>query len=212
MKKTVLLLLLISLSLFLGASPSRERMEALEAKEHASSLPISDSSPLLSLIHEAYLEEENTVITLEYSASSLLFSSVSPEKEIILSSDKDDTALFVDGERVSKGNIRENAVLLLPSLEAAYSALEDQSLFQTKKKLSYIGDGWNTTIIFPESGKEAECTFTFVDSNKDSWKVLGRIEKDKIPLSFSPTSIFRLPHFILDEVQKNGEERNGIYW
>ncbi|MGN1164194.1 MAG: hypothetical protein ACI4S4_05215, partial [Candidatus Ornithospirochaeta sp.] len=161
MKKTVIILLFLVSALSLQASPSAERAEAIGIREYMESLTPYASSPVLSIIHEAYLENEETAIVLEYSQSSLIFTSVSKEAEVVVSADIDDTALYIDGERIGKGNVRKNAPLLLPLLEAAYSALEDESNFRTSEKLSYHGDEWNTTIVFPEDGTDAEIYVSF---------------------------------------------------
>ena len=212
MKRTALFLLSITTALMLWASPSKERAEALYARAYAANLHYGDESPVLSLIHEAYLESEETKITLEYSDSALSFSSLSPSSSILVTADKDETRLFVDGERIGKENIRKSADLILPSLVATYSALEDQSLFSTKEKLTYIGEDWATTVTFPKEERDAEIEFSFLDGEGSSWRVWGTIQNDKIPLSFSPLTPYRLPYFKILGVLKNGEERNPIYW
>ena len=121
-------------------------------------------------------------------------------------------SLYLNNELVGKKTLSDNILLFEKALSDITQILSYPDNFKVTEIKKYYGENWETTLCWPLEEREIKVEIEYIDTNDSLWFISGNIEKDKINDTFTPLNIFSTPYFVLNEVKKDGEERNKGLW
>ena len=150
--------------------------------------------------------------SVEYSSSYLYYSLELLEDKVELKITEEGVSLFLNDKLVGGKALSENILLFEEALSNITEILSSPDNFEVTEIKKYYGDNWESTLYWPIEERSIKAEIKYTDSNNSLWFISGHIEKDKIKDTFSPLNIFVAPYFVLEDVKKNGEERDRRLW
>ena len=150
--------------------------------------------------------------TVEYSSTYLYYSLFLLDDIVELKVTEDGVSLYLNNELVGEKTLSDNILLFEEALSDITQILSYPDNFKVTEIKKYYGENWETTLCWPLEEREIKVEIEYIDTNDSLWFISGNIEKDKIKDTFTPLNIFSTPYFILNEVKKDGEERNKRLW
>ena len=149
---------------------------------------------------------------IEYSSSYLFYSLDMAEDNVELKVTDEGVSLFLNNELVGGKALSDNILLFEEALSNITDILSSPDNFAVTEIKKYYGDNWETTLYWTMEERNIKAEIKYTDSNNSTWLISGYIEKDKIKETFSPLNIFSMPYFVLDNIDKDGEERDKRLW
>ena len=150
--------------------------------------------------------------TVEYSSTYLYYSLFLLDDNVELKVTEDGVSLYLNNELVGEKTLSDNILLFEEALSDITQILSYPDNFKVTEIKKYYGENWETTLCWPLEEREIKVEIEYIDTNNSLWFISGHIEKDKIKDTFSPLNIFVAPYFVLEDVKKNGEERDRRLW
>ena len=149
---------------------------------------------------------------VEYGESYLYYSLILDGHKIELKASEDGALLFLDDTQVGREVLSENILLFEKAFIYIDEVLSSPEGFTTTEIKKYYGERWETSLYWNEGERIVRAEILYVPNDDSSWFISGYIEKDKIKDTFTPLNIFVQPYFILERVEKDGEERDMRLW
>ena len=149
---------------------------------------------------------------VEYGESYLYYSLILGGHKIELKASEDGALLFLDDIQVGREVLSENILLFEKAFIYIDEVLSSPEGFTTTEIKKYYGERWETSLYWNEGERIVRAEILYVPNDDSSWFISGYIEKDKIKDTFTPLNIFVQPYFILERVEKDGEERDMRLW
>ena len=106
----------------------------------------------------------------------------------------------------------ENILLFEKAFIYIDEVLSSPEGFTTTEIKKYYGERWEAFLYWNEGERIVRAEILYTQNDDSSWFISGCIEKDKIKDTFTPLNIFVQPYFILERVEKDGEERDMRLW
>ena len=150
--------------------------------------------------------------SVEYSSSYLYYSLELLEDKVELKVTEEGVSLFLNDKLVGGKALSENILLVEEAFSNITEILSSPDNFEVTEIKKYYGDNWESTLYWPIEERSIKAEIKYTDSNNSLWFISGHIEKDKITETFSPLNIFVAPYFVLEDVEKDGEERDRRLW
>ena len=150
--------------------------------------------------------------SVEYSSSYLYYSLELLEDKVELKVTEEGVSLFLNDKLVGGKALSENILLFEEAFSNITEILSSPDNFEVTEIKKYYGDNWESTLYWPIEERSIKAEIKYTDSNNSLWFISGHIEKDKITETFSPLNIFVAPYFVLEDVKKDGEERDRRLW
>ena len=150
--------------------------------------------------------------SVENSSSYLYYSLELLEDKVELKVTEEGVSLFLNDKLVGGKALSENILLFEEAFSNITEILSSPDNFEVTEIKKYYGDNWESTLYWPIEERNIKAEIKYTDSNNSLWFISGHIEKDKIKDTFSPLNIFVAPYFVLEDVKKNGEERDRRLW
>ena len=150
--------------------------------------------------------------SVEYSSSYLYYSLELLEDKVELKVTEEGVSLFLNDKLVGGKALSENILLFEEAFSNITEILSSPDNFEVTEIKKYYGDNWESTLYWPIEERNIKAEIKYTDSNNSLWFISGHIEKDKITETFSPLNIFVAPYFVLEDVKKDGEERDRRLW
>ena len=150
--------------------------------------------------------------SVEYSSSYLYYSLELLEDKVELKVTEEGVSLFLNDKLVGGKALSENILLFEEAFSNITEILSSPDNFEVTEIKKYYGDNWESTLYWPIEERNIKAEIKYTDSNNSLWFISGHIEKDKIKDTFSPLNIFIAPYFVLEDVKKDGEERDRRLW
>ena len=163
-----------------------------------------------SIIIRYSSEDGNTFV--EYGESYLYYSLILDGHKIELKASEDGALLFLDDTQVGRDVLSENILLFEKAFIYIDEVLSSPEGFMTTEIKKYYGERWETFLYWNEGEGIVRAEILYTPNDDSSWFISGYIEKDKIKDTFTPLNIFVQPYFILERVEKDGEERDMRLW
>ena len=163
-----------------------------------------------SIIIRYSSEDGNTFV--EYGESYLYYSLILDDHKIELKASEDGALLFLDDTQVGRDVLSENILLFEKAFIYIDEVLSSPEGFMTTEIKKYYGERWETFLYWNEGERIVRAEILYTPNDDSSWFISGYIEKDKIKDTFTPLNIFVQPYFILERVEKDGEERAMRLW
>lgn len=173
-------------------------------------LDTDTSNSSSSIIIRYSSEDGNTFV--EYGESYLYYSLILDGHKIELKASEDGALLFLDDTQVGREVLSENILLFERAFIYIDEVLSSPEGFTTTEIKKYYGESWETSLYWNEGERIVRAEILYVPNDDSSWFISGYIEKDKIKDTFTPLNIFVQPYFILERVEKDGEERDMRLW
>lgn len=173
-------------------------------------LDTDTSNSSSSIIIRYSSEDGNTFV--EYGESYLYYSLILDGHKIELKASEDGALLFLDNTQVGREVLSENILLFERAFIYIDEVLSSPEGFTTTEIKKYYGESWETSLYWNEGERIVRAEILYVPNDDSSWFIFGYIEKDKIKDTFTPLNIFVQPYFILERVEKDGEERDMRLW
>ena len=171
----------------------------------------SDASEVPSSLIMKYSSLDGKA-SIEYSSSYLYYSLELLEDKVELKITEEGVSLFLNNKLVGGKALSENILLFEEALSNITEILSSPDNFEVTEIKKYYGDNWESTLYWPIEERSIKAEIKYTDSNNSLWFISGHIEKDKITETFSPLNIFVAPYFVLEDVEKDGEERDKRLW
>lgn len=171
----------------------------------------SDASEVPSSLTMKYSSLDGKA-SVEYSSSYLYYSLELLEDKVELKITEEGVSLFLNDKLVGGKALSENILLFEEALSNITEILSSPDNFEVTEIKKYYGDNWESTLYWPIEERNIKAVIKYTDSNNSLWFISGHIEKDKIKDTFSPLNIFVAPYFVLEDVKKDGEERDRRLW
>ena len=171
----------------------------------------TDTSNSSSSIIIRYSSEDGNAF-VEYGESYLYYSLILDGHKIELKASEDGALLFLDDTQVGRDVLSENILLFEKAFIYIDEVLSSPEGFTTTEIKKYYGESWETSLYWNEGERIVRAEILYVPNDDSSWFISGYIEKDKIKDTFTPLNIFVQPYFILERVEKDGEERDMRLW
>ena len=149
---------------------------------------------------------------MEYGESYLYYSLILDGHKIELKASEDGALLFLDDTQVGRDVLSENILLFEKAFIYIDEVLSSPEGFMTTEIKKYYGERWETFLYWNEGERIVRAEILYTPNDDSSWFISGYIEKDKIKDTFTPLNIFVQPYFILERVEKDGEERDMRLW
>ena len=150
--------------------------------------------------------------SVEYSSSYLYYSLELLEDKVELKVTEEGVSLFLNDKLVGGKALSENILLFEEAFSNITEILSSPDNFEVTEIKKYYGDNWESTLYWPIEERSIKAEIKYTDSNNSLWFISGHIEKDKITETFSPLNIFVAPYFVLEDVEKDGEDRDKRLW
>lgn len=150
--------------------------------------------------------------TVEYSSTYLYYSLFLLDDNVELKVTEEGVSLYLNNELVGEKTLSDNILLFEKALSDITQILSYPDNFKVTEIKKYYGENWETVLYWPLEEREIKVEIEYIDTNDSLWFISGNIEKDKIKDTFTPLNIFSTPYFVLNEVKKDGEERNKGLW
>ena len=163
-----------------------------------------------SIIIRYSSEDGNTFV--EYGESYLYYYLILDDHKIELKASEDGALLFLDDTQVGRDVLSENILLFEKAFIYIDEVLSSPEGFMTTEIKKYYGERWETFLYWNEGERIVRAEILYTPNDDSSWFISGYIEKDKIKDTFTPLNIFVQPYFILERVEKDGEERDMRLW
>lgn len=171
----------------------------------------TDTSNSSSSIIIRYSSEDGNAF-VEYGESYLYYSLILDGHKIELKASEDGALLFLDDTQVGREVLSENILLFEKAFIYIDEVLSSPEGFMTTEIKKYYGERWETFLYWNEGERIVRAEILYTPNDDSSWFISGYIEKDKIKDTFTPLNIFVQPYFILERVEKDGEERDMRLW
>ena len=171
----------------------------------------TDTSLSSSSIIIRYSSEDGNAF-VEYGESYLYYSLILDGHKIELKASEDGALLFLDDIQVGREVLSENILLFEKAFIYIDEVLSSPEGFMTTEIKKYYGERWETFLYWNEGERIVRAEILYTPNDDSSWFISGYIEKDKIKDTFTPLNIFVQPYFILERVEKDGEERDKRLW
>ena len=171
----------------------------------------TDTSNFSSSIIIRYSSEDGNTF-VEYGESYLYYSLILDGHKIELKASEDGALLFLDDTQVRREVLSENILLFEKAFIYIDEVLSSPEGFMTTEIKKYYGERWETFLYWNEGERIVRAEILYTPNDDSSWFISGYIEKDKIKDTFTPLNIFVQPYFILERVEKDGEERDMRLW
>lgn len=171
----------------------------------------TDTSLSSSSIIIRYSSEDGNAF-VEYGESYLYYSLILDGHKIELKASEDGALLFLDDAQVGREVLSENILLFEKAFIYIDEVLSSPEGFMTTEIKKYYGERWETFLYWNEGERIVRAEILYTPNDDSSWFISGYIEKDKIKDTFTPLNIFVQPYFILERVEKDGEERDMRLW
>ena len=171
----------------------------------------TDTSLSSSSIIIRYSSEDGNAF-VEYGESYLYYSLILDGHKIELKASEDGALLFLDDTQVGRDVLSENILLFERAFIYIDEVLSSPEGFMTTEIKKYYGERWETFLYWNEGERIVRAEILYTPNDDSSWFISGYIEKDKIKDTFTPLNIFVQPYFILERVEKDGEERDMRLW
>ena len=171
----------------------------------------TDTSNSSSSIIIRYSSEDGNAF-VEYGESYLYYSLILDGHKIELKASEDGALLFLDDTQVWREVLSENILLFEKAFIYIDEVLSSPEGFMTTEIKKYYGERWETSLYWNEGERIVRAEILYTPNDDSSWFISGYIEKDKIKDTFTPLNIFVQPYFILERVEKDGEERDMRLW
>ena len=171
----------------------------------------TDTSLSSSSIIIRYSSEDGNAF-VEYGESYLYYSLILDGHKIELKASEDGALLFLDDTQVGRDVLSENILLFEKAFIYIDEVLSSPEGFMTTEIKKYYGERWETSLYWNEGERIVRAEILYTPNDDSSWFISGYIEKDKIKDTFTPLNIFVQPYFILERVEKDGEERDMRLW
>lgn len=171
----------------------------------------TDTSNSSSSIIIRYSSEDGNAF-VEYGESYLYYSLILDGHKIELKASEDGALLFLDDTQVGRDVLSENILLFEKAFIYIDEVLSSPEGFMTTEIKKYYGERWETFLYWNEGERIVRAEILYTPNDDSSWFISGYIEKDKIRDTFTPLNIFVQPYFILERVEKDGEERDMRLW
>ena len=171
----------------------------------------TDTSLSSSSIIIRYSSEDGNAF-VEYGESYLYYSLILDGHKIELKASEDGALLFLDDTQVGRDVLSENILLFERAFIYIDEVLSSPEGFMTTEIKKYYGERWETSLYWNEGERIVRAEIFYTPNDDSSWFISGYIEKDKIKDTFTPLNIFVQPYFILERVEKDGEERDMRLW
>ena len=171
----------------------------------------TDTSLSSSSIIIRYSSEDGNAF-VEYGESYLYYYLILDGHKIELKASEDGALLFLDDTQVGRDVLSENILLFEKAFIYIDEVLSSPEGFMTTEIKKYYGEMWETFLYWNEGERIVRAEILYTPNDDSSWFISGYIEKDKIKDTFTPLNIFVQPYFILERVEKDGEERDMRLW
>ena len=171
----------------------------------------TDTSLSSSSIIIRYSSEDGNAF-VEYGESYLYYYLILDGHKIELKASEDGALLFLDDTQVGRDVLSENILLFEKAFIYIDEVLSSPEGFMTTEIKKYYGERWETFLYWNEGERIVRAEILYTPNDDSSWFISGYIEKDKIKDTFTPLNIFVQPYFILERVEKDGEERDMRLW
>lgn len=171
----------------------------------------TDTSNSSSSIIIRYSSEDGNAF-VEYGESYLYYYLILDDHKIELKASEDGALLFLDDTQVGRDVLSENILLFERAFIYIDEVLSSPEGFMTTEIKKYYGERWETFLYWNEGERIVRAEILYTPNDDSSWFISGYIEKDKIKDTFTPLNIFVHPYFILERVEKDGEERDMRLW
>ena len=171
----------------------------------------TDTSLSSSSIIIRYSSEDGNAF-VEYGESYLYYYLILDDHKIELKASEDGALLFLDDTQVGREVLSENILLFERAFIYIDEVLSSPEGFMTTEIKKYYGERWETFLYWNEGERIVRTEILYTPNDDSSWFISGYIEKDKIKDTFTPLNIFVQPYFILERVEKDGEERDMRLW
>ena len=171
----------------------------------------TDTSNSSSSIIIRYSSEDGNAF-VEYGESYLYYYLILDDHKIELKASEDGALLFLDDTQVGRDVLSENILLFEKAFIYIDEVLSSPEGFMTTEIKKYYGERWETFLYWNEGERIVRAEILYTPNDDSSWFISGYIEKDKIKDTFTPLNIFVQPYFILERVEKDGEERDMRLW
>ena len=171
----------------------------------------TDTSNFSSSIIIRYSSEDGNTF-VEYGESYLYYYLILDDHKIELKASEDGALLFLDDIQVGREVLSENILLFERAFIYIDEVLSSPEGFMTTEIKKYYGERWETFLYWNEGERIVRAEILYTPNDDSSWFISGYIEKDKIKDTFTPLNIFVQPYFILERVEKDGEERDMRLW
>ena len=171
----------------------------------------TDTSLSSSTIIIRYSSEDGNTF-VEYGESYLYYYLILDDHKIELKASEDGALLFLDDTQVGRDVLSENILLFEKAFIYIDEVLSSPEGFMTTEIKKYYGERWETSLYWNEGERIVRAEILYTPNDDSSWFISGYIEKDKIKDTFTPLNIFVQPYFILERVEKDGEERDMRLW
>ena len=171
----------------------------------------TDTSNSSSSIIIRYSSEDGNAF-VEYGESYLYYYLILDDHKIELKASEDGALLFLDDTQVGRDVLSENILLFEKAFIYIDEVLSSPEGFMTTEIKKYYGEMWETFLYWNEGERIVRAEILYTPNDDSSWFISGYIEKDKIKDTFTPLNIFVQPYFILERVEKDGEERDMRLW
>ena len=171
----------------------------------------TDTSLSSSSIIIRYSSEDGNAF-VEYGESYLYYYLILDDHKIELKASEDGALLFLDDTQVGRDVLSENILLFERAFIYIDEVLSSPEGFMTTEIKKYYGERWETFLYWNEGERIVRAEIFYTPNDDSSWFISGYIEKDKIKDTFTPLNIFVQPYFILERVEKDGEERDMRLW
>ena len=171
----------------------------------------TDTSNFSSSIIIRYSSEDGNAF-VEYGESYLYYYLILDGHKIELKASEDGALLFLDDTQVGRDVLSENILLFEKAFIYIDEVLSSPEGFMTTEIKKYYGERWETFLYWNEGERIVRAEILYTPNDDSSWFISGCIEKDKIKDTFTPLNIFVQPYFILERVEKDGEERDMRLW
>lgn len=171
----------------------------------------TDTSNSSSSIIIRYSSEDGNAF-VEYGESYLYYYLILDGHKIELKASEDGALLFLDDTQVGRDVLSENILLFEKAFIYIDEVLSSPEGFMTTEIKKYYGERWETSLYWNEGERIVRAEILYTPNDDPSWFISGYIEKDKIRDTFTPLNIFVQPYFILERVEKDGEERDMRLW
>ena len=171
----------------------------------------TDTSNSSSSIIIRYSSEDGNAF-VEYGESYLYYYLILDGHKIELKASEDGALLFLDDTQVGRDVLSENILLFEKAFIYIDEVLSSPEGFMTTEIKKYYGERWETFLYRNEGERIVRAEILYTPNDDSSWFISGYIEKDKIKDTFTPLNIFVQPYFILERVEKDGEERDMRLW
>ena len=171
----------------------------------------TDTSLSSSSIIIRYSSEDGNAF-VEYGESYLYYYLILDDHKIELKASEDGALLFLDDTQVGRDVLSENILLFEKAFIYIDEVLSSPEGFMTTEIKKYYGERWETFLYWNEGERIVRAEILYTPNDDSSWFISGYIEKDKIKDTFTPLNIFVQPYFILERVEKDGEERDMRLW